>query len=217
LDDHPPTAPQAPQPAAAQLQDGLDRWDAEAAGDTARLSLIRIDANETLVVPFTTSMLRVKIHFLDTTAYRDYLHCGGDGCLLCRLGRRPDVRDLLPVYDAVARAVGVLPISESMRPQALRPQLAPVLRQLKQAKQGGRLLVTLRKLDKVRFELGTVELPKDADDGADKVRAFKSRLESGAVDLAAVYPRLTAEELAEIPEVARAMLLKGVTLKGATP
>jgi hypothetical protein len=213
MEDHPPTAPQGSQPA-AQLQDGLDRWDAEAAGDTACLSLIRVDANETLVVPFTTSMLRVKIHFLDAPAYRGYLHCGGDGCLLCRVGRRPDVRDLLPVYDAVARAVGVLPISESMRPQALRPQLAPVLRQLKQ---GGRLLVTLRKLDNVRFELGTVELPEDADDGADKVRAFKSRLESRQVDLAAVYPRLTAEELAEIPEVARAMLLKGVTLKGDTP
>jgi hypothetical protein len=208
MEDHPPATPQGPQ-SAAQLQDGLDRWDAEAAGSTAGLSLIRVDANESLVVPFTTSMVRVRIHFLEAAGYRGYLHCAGDGCLLCRVGRRPEVRDLLPMYDAVARAVGVLPISENLRPQALRPQLAPVLRQLRQ---GGRLLVTLRKLDNVRFELGTLELPEDADDGADKVRAFTRQLESGAVDLAAVYPRLAAEELAAIPEVAHAMRLKGVTL-----
>src|SRR5262249_45348854 len=117
-----PGAVPAPTPAQrtpAQLKDGLDLWDSEAGGTAAALAVVRIDLNESLLVPFTTSMLRVKLHFLDTPAYRGFIHCPGDGCLLCRIGRKSEVRDLLPVYDAVARAVGVLPISESLRPNAL--------------------------------------------------------------------------------------------------
>jgi hypothetical protein len=171
--------------------------------------LIRIDASESLIVPFTTSLLRVKIHFHDTRAYRGYLHCSGAECLACRIGRKPEVRDLLPVYDAVARAVGVLAVSESLRPQALRPQLTPILRQLRQ---GGRLILSIRKSDNVHFEVGTLDLPEDADDGADKILAFSRQLEAGSIDLAAVYPHIDNEELAQIPEIAQAMHLKGISL-----
>jgi hypothetical protein len=202
---NPTPAPKAPD----HLKDGLDLWDSEAGGTAAALTAVRIDLNESLLVPFTTSMLRVRLHFLDTQAYRGFVHCSGDRCLLCRIGRKSEVRDLLPVYDAVARAVGVLAISESLRPNALRPQLAPILRQLKQ---GGRLVVTVRKLDNVRFEVGTLDLPEDADDGADKIRTFLRQLEAGVIDLGAVYPRLSGDELAGIPEIAQAMRLKGITL-----
>ncbi len=206
--DVPIDPPETPK---SHLTDGLELWDSEVGGGNtaAGLSLIRLDFNESLIIPFTTCMLRVTIHYIDSPAYRGYLRCSGDACLACRIGRSPEVRDLLPVYDAVARAVGVLPISENLRPQALRPQIAPVLRNLKQ---GGRLILLIRKLDNVRFDLGIRDLPSDADDGADKITNFLRQLEAGSVDLAAVYPRISNEELAAIPEVASAMRLKGISL-----
>src|SRR5262249_19030644 len=111
---------------AGRLTDALELWQAEGPG-AARPPLegVRLDANERLLVPFTTSTRRVQLHYLDAPALRGYLRCQGPGCLLCRLGKEPETRDLLPVYDPVAQAVGVLAISPNLRPQALRPPAGP--------------------------------------------------------------------------------------------
>ncbi|MGH9038461.1 MAG: hypothetical protein ACRD0O_22110, partial [Acidimicrobiia bacterium] len=60
---------------------------------------VRLDQNDRLLVPFTTSVERVSTHFLDYPSLRGYVRCNGPGCLLCRLGRKVDHRDLWPVYD----------------------------------------------------------------------------------------------------------------------
>src|SRR5262249_17240898 len=111
-------------------------------------------------------------------------------------------RDLLPVYDALAQAVGVLPISPNQRPQGLRPQLMPILREVKGGK---RLVITLSKRDNVRFEVGSLPLGEDADDGSDKIAAFRKGLEAGDIDLGSVFLQLPNEELEQLPVVARSM------------
>jgi hypothetical protein len=201
----PTPSPKPPAP----LQDALKTWTAETgAAGAPDLTVLRLDASDRLVIPFTTTMARVTLHYLDASAYRGYLHCQGPDCLLCRIGRQAEVRDLLPVYDPVAQAVGVLAVSPNVRPHALRPQLAAVLRRLDE---GRPLLVTIRRLDTARFGVGTLPLPEGADDGAARILEFTRRFESGAVDLGAVYPSLTREELMAIPEVAGALRLRGVT------
>jgi hypothetical protein len=208
MDDSIRSSP-APQPQ-PQLQDGLDLWDAETTGPSVdALSAIHLDAHEKLLIPFTTGMKRVTLHYLDSAAFRGYVHCQGADCLVCRVGRQAEVRDLLPVYDAVAQTVGVLAISPNLRPQALRPQLAPILRRLKEDE---RLIVTVRKLDTARFAVAMLPLPEDADDGAEKIQPFLDQFEAGSVDLGSIYPRLANEELAAIPEVAAHMRLKGIKL-----
>jgi hypothetical protein len=194
-----------------QPADGLAVWDAEAAGLTpgATLPLVRLDASERLLIPFTVAMVRVAVHYLDSPALRGYVRCPGADCLLCQVGRQADVRDLLPVYDPVERAVAVLPISTNLRAAALRPQIAPVLRRLRHD-HGRPPLIALRRLDAGKFALATLDLPEGVDDGAAAVKSFRDRLEAGEIDLASAYPQLTRQDLAAIPEVAAAMRVRGV-------
>jgi hypothetical protein len=197
-----------PQPS-GQPVDGLALWDRESASARpGALSALRLDANERLVIPFTTSMVRQALHYLSDPDLRGYVHCLGADCLLCRVGRQPEVRDLWPVYDVQSRAVAVLPISPNLRPWALRPQLAPLLRQLQQG--SGQLVIGIRRQDAGRFTVASYAPREGADDGAAAVRAFREQFDAGRVDLAGVFPRLANEELARLPEVAVAMRTRGI-------
>lgn len=192
-----------------QVVDALKLWASDSGPKNLALPAIRLDGNERLVIPFTTGMLRVQTHYINSPALRDYIHCQGAGCLSCRLARQAETRDLLPVYDAVDKAVGVLAISPSLRPHALRPQLMPVLQRLKER---SRLLVGLRKQDTTRFVVTTYDLPDGADDGADVILTFMELFSAGRIDLGSVFARLSNEELAAVPEVATAMAMKGIKL-----
>lgn len=192
----------------AQPTDALALWSKDPALTTAAsIAAIRLDGNERLVIPFTASVVRVKVHYLNSASIRDYTHCNGDGCILCRLARQPETRDLLPVYDAVDKVVGVLPISTNLRANSLRPQLMAVLQRLKDQP---RVLLGLRKADNVRFTVATYDLPENADDGADVILRFMEDFDAGKIDLGSVFTRLSNDELAAIPEIAGAMTLKGI-------
>jgi hypothetical protein len=191
------------------VTDALSKWEAEAGRAPASLAEIRLDQNERLVAPFTTSVGQAVIHFLDYPSFRGYVRCNGPDCLLCKIGLQPDTRDLLPVYDVVSRAVGVLPVSPNLRPHALKPQLTPVLRQLKDNR---RVLVALRKRDKMRYDVTILPLPEDADDGVQAIAEFRAQFEGGTIDLRAIYEQRSNEELADIPEIATQVKLREITL-----
>jgi hypothetical protein len=203
------TTPESPR---SQIVDGLDLWDDESKGGaaTSPLAVIPVDANERLLVLFTTSMERVTLHYLDYASIRSYVRCNGSDCVLCRVGRQQEVRDLLPVYAPLDRVIGVLPVSTNMRPMALRPKLAPVLRQLKGG--NGRALIAIRKLDAGKVVLDALPFSENADDGAAKIQEFHERLQAGEIGLARVYTQLANEDLAAIPEIGRAMQIKGIKL-----
>jgi hypothetical protein len=195
----------------SRATDALALWGQESvSASPVGLSAVRLDANERLVIPFTTALLRSQVHYFDSTAIQGYVHCLGSACLLCRLGRQVDVRDLLPVYDAVDKVVGVLPVSPNLRPNALRPQLMPILQRLN--KEQRKLLVGIRKPEKTRFIVAVYDLPEQVDDGADVILRFTDEFQAGRIDLGSVFPRLTNEELAAVPEVAAMMAMKGVKL-----
>jgi hypothetical protein len=194
-------------PASRRVPDALAKWKAEAAAASPALEEVRLDQNEKLVVPFTTSVVEVALHYLDFASLPGYVRCNGPGCLLCRIGRKEDTRDLWPVYVVAARAVGVLPVPGNMRPQALKPQLIGVLKRLKADE---RPLLAIRKLDRYRFSVSTLPLQKGADDGADVIADFLERYESGAIDLGCVYPRLSNEQVTALPEVATVLKVRGI-------
>jgi hypothetical protein len=194
-----------------QLVDGLALWDSEAAeAAPASLETVRLDQNEHFFIPFTTTMLRVTLHYVEFTAIKGYVRCNEPDCLLCRLGRRPDKRDLWPVYDVLARAVAVLPISPSMRPHSLRPQVFPALRRM--ANGEGLLLLTVRKGDRSKFIMSASPLPEGADDGRAVIGPFCERLKAGQVDLASAFQLIPNAELAMIDGVTSLMKAKGVVL-----
>jgi hypothetical protein len=189
------------------LTNALEAWKQEAGAAPASVEEARLDQNERLVVPFTTSVARTQVHYLNYPSLRGYVRCNGGGCLLCKIGQRADVRDLWPVYDVVSQAVGVLAVPPNLRPQALKPQLTPVLARLAADE---RLLLALKKIDGYRFAVAVLPLPEDADDGADKIAEFMDRLEAGAIDLAGVYQQLSNSELAALPEVTVTLKARGL-------
>src|SRR5262245_2744167 len=111
-------------------------------GTAPALELVRLSANQTAVVPFTTDTEVVRLHYLDDKEVKSYVRCNGTHCVLCRAGRSADERALLPVYLPASGAVEVLPISPNSRPGALRPRILPVLRD------GRRVALLIRKFGK---------------------------------------------------------------------
>jgi hypothetical protein len=195
-------------PGADGLVDGLARWDAEDGGQpAAQLEVVRLTQSASTLVLFTTTMRRVYLHYLDYRAIKGYVRCNGKGCRLCSVGRARETRDLLPVYDVQNGAVAILPISPSLRPHALRPQLTRVLRDLAA---GGKLQqVEIRSGDR-KFLVNVLPLQPGADHGAAAVADFLERLDARHVDLAAAYQRLDDEDLAKIDEVRALMAAWGI-------
>ena len=186
--------------------DALSKWEAESGAAPTALEEIRLDQNERLLVPFTTSVEEIGLHYLDYPSMPGYVRCIGEGCLLCRIKRKKDQRDLWPVYDVIAQTVGVLAVAPNMRPQALRPQLISVMRRLKADE---RFLLAIAKIDRYRFGVTSLPLNENADDGAEKIAHFVSQFEAASIDLAGIYPQLSNEELAAIPEVATVLQVRG--------
>jgi hypothetical protein len=182
----------------------LERWAEESDGTNVTIDLVRLSQDETPVIPFTTDGSLVKLHYCDDPETRSYVHCNGNGCLLCRIGRNQDERLLLPVYVVTTRSIAVLPISPTSRPGALRPQIMPILRS------GRRVAMLIRRIDRVAFRVGTVELQDGMDDGAEVIADFVARWGAGQVDLTTVYPRLDNHDLAGLAGVAALMQFKRI-------
>ena len=101
--------------------DMLEAWADEPDSVDAPIALVRINNDETAMIPFTSQGIIVKIHYCDDPEIQGYVRCNGDNCLLCRIGRNQDERLLLPIYVPASRSICVLAISPSSRPGAPAP------------------------------------------------------------------------------------------------
>ena len=206
--EDPKKAPPGGAKACGHPTDAVSKWEGEAGHAPPALAEIRLDGNEHLLIPFCTEVGEAVTHYLDYPSLRGYVRCNGSGCLLCRVGRQPERRDLLPVYDVIGGAVGVLPVSPNLRPHGLRPQLTPVLRRLKDNE---RVLIAVRKPDRARYSVTQLPLPDGAADGANKIAEFLEQFGAGTIDLSSIYQKLTDEELKAVPEIATALKARGIT------
>jgi hypothetical protein len=185
----------------------MDRWDDnDGSGANQPLGVVKFDASQIAVVPFSNDVEFVQLHFCESPELRSYVQCNTPCCVLCRAGRKADERALLPVYLPAVGAVGVLPISPSIRPGSLRPQVMPIL------KSGPRVVMLISRADNVKFDVSTVNLTEDMDDGAAVIKRFMDRWEAGEVKLSSVYPRFDNRTLAELPGIAAILKIKGVKL-----
>ena len=169
----------------------------------AALELLRLDESETAVIPFTKDGERVVLHYCSEQEIGGYALCNGEGCLLCAVGRRKEPRVLLPVYLPTAARIAVLPVSTSLRPNALLPQLAPLFKAEKP-------LVAFLTRTGGKFTVSTAELKNDMDGGESVIRDFQTSYEAGNVQLASVFPRISNEELGQVGEIAKLVELKGI-------
>jgi hypothetical protein len=170
----------------------------------ASIELVRLDRNETPLVPFTSEGVDAHLHYCQEPEIGGYVHCNGGDCVLCRVGKKTDQRLLIPVYLPASTSVGVLPVSPSLRPHALLPQLASVVK-------ADKPMVMFISREGSRFIVSSRELKDNNDNGEAAIQKFKEDHEVGWGDLVAVYSRIENDQLAAIPEIARLLALKGLT------
>ena len=167
------------------------------------LEVVRLGSDETAIIPFTADSEAVDLHYCSETEINSYVVCNGPDCVLCRIGRKRDQRLLLPVYLPAAGCVGILPVSRSLRPFALLPQITNVLK-------ADKPMVMFVTRDGAKYTVSTAELQEDVDGGEAAIKRFLEDYEAGFHDLSAVYPRIDNEQLASVEEIRRMMALKGV-------
>jgi len=185
----------------------FDKWGAEQAPQAGKpFELVRFNGREVAVIPFTSTSAFVDLHYVEEPEVRSYVHCNGEGCVLCRLGRPVEERALVPVFLPAQAAIGVIPISPSSRPGALRPQLLPLLQS------GKRLVVFIKKSDQMNFTVGSSEAKGPHLRGDELIEDFQRRLDAGELDLTSAYHRLSNEALAKVPGIGTMLQLKGVTV-----
>jgi hypothetical protein len=177
-----------------------------AAGESVEssLELVRLGSDETAIILFTADTEEVAIHYCSETEINGYVVCNGDGCTLCRIGRKRDQRLLLAVYLPAAGCVGILPVSRSLRPFALLPQISNVLKAEKP-------MVMFVSRDGAKYTVSTAELPKDVDGGEAAIKRFHEDYKAGIIKLPSVYLKFENEQLADVEAISRMLKLKGMS------
>jgi hypothetical protein len=170
------------------------------------LEVVRLDANDTTVIPFTCDAKRIDLHYCsDPELGSTYVPCNQESegrCLLCDIGRTREPRYLLPVYRPMERDVGVLPVSPSQRPNALLPQILSILERKES-------IVLFVRREASKFCVDSAPLKAGCDDGAMAIAAFRERLERKDVRLEDAYSRVPNARLATVPAIAQALAFRG--------
>ena len=167
------------------------------------LEVVRLGSDETAIILFTADSEAVDLHYCSETEINSYVVCNGSDCVLCRIGRKQAKRLLLPVYLPAAGCVGILPVSRSLRPFALLPQISNVLKSEKP-------MVVFITREGRKYSVSTAELQPDVDAGEAAIKRFLDDYEAGLHDLSTVYPNIDNEQLASVEEIGRMIVLKGI-------
>lgn len=176
--------------------------------DGPALEVVRLDSNDTTVIPFTADVLHLYVHYAeDSEIGPGYVPCNQEAegrCLLCEVGRTRDERYLLPVYVPKEQAVCVLPVSTSQRPNALLPQLLTHLERQEP-------VVLFLRREGGKFAVGSAPLLPGCDDGAVAVAEFRGRLDRAEVRLDDAFARVPNARLAQVPGIAQGLAFRGKT------
>ncbi|MBF0553420.1 MAG: hypothetical protein HQK96_02555 [Nitrospirae bacterium] len=182
-------------------------------GDTEEnayvLDRIKISQNEILVVPFTMKGVAVDLHYCEDEGVKGYVVCNGSQCLLCRVGNKKDGRLLLPVFLPVTECIGVLPISTSMQPHSLMPQLKAMISKTSDDKPA---VVSIVTATKGKYIVNANEYADDSITGDRQIKNFMKEYEAGKVDLTSVFTKLSNEDISRLNVVSKIMKIKGIKL-----
>lgn len=166
------------------------------------LQRVRLDENETILIPFTSTAVPISLHYVSDDDL-GYTPCGGSGCILCAAGMHCTEHVMLPVYNPTTGEVEVLLASTAMRPGSLLPQVKAVLKSKKPT-----ILFVTRAGKK--FTVSTADIPEDADHGEEAIAAFTTAMAAGSIELTSAYPAYDADLLKTLPSIATKLKLKGL-------
>jgi hypothetical protein len=172
-------------------------------GPANQLEEQRIGADPAMITMFTVDTTDVQMHFVEDPAVRSYVICPGIGCPVCHLGSAPVLMLLLPVYDVTTRSVRVLRIPARRQPGSL---LALLMSHAPKGKPANRLLSITR--NGMKYAVTAHQVAPAADRGEDVIRAFLANVEGG-LRLESAFQSMTAEELADVSQVANKLSMLG--------
>ncbi len=173
--------------------------------DSDEIDLVRLSENDTPLMLFTKDAVETYLHYLNANELKGYVHCNGDDCVLCKLELKRSKRFLMPVFRAIPRDVAVLSISDSLRPHALFPQLKNAMKT-----DQPQVLFIRKSADHLKFQVKSVMLDEDMDDGSSIISRFVEKWEKGDISLESVYPQVDNDTLLSIHEIAQMALLKAI-------
>jgi hypothetical protein len=167
------------------------------------LEVVRLGNDETAIIPFTADSEGIDLHYCSETEINGYVVCNGPECVLCRIGRRKEERLLLPVYLPASGCVGILPVSRSLRPYALLPQISNVLKS-----DTPMVMFVIREVGK--YMISTKSLEKDMDGGEFQIKEFLEDYAAGNINLIDLYPKIDNEQLLGVDGIQKMAALKGI-------
>lgn len=177
------------------------------------LSLLKLrQGEEVLIFTCTKRLYDFNLHYVDYPDLRNYgpyVHCNtSDGaCVLCQIGKPVVNKYVTPVVPIETGGVKVLPISHSLEPFALLPQMVNIFKG-----GGSRHFVSIRRDDRFKFSVSRQELEDSMKvQIVNIIKDFMAMLKEGRVDIDSVYPRLSNKVLAEVPEINRILTAKGIS------
>ncbi|MBT3511423.1 MAG: hypothetical protein HN472_17995 [Nitrospina sp.] len=167
------------------------------------LEVVRLGNDETAIIPFTADSEGIDLHYCSETEINSYVVCNGPDCVLCKIGRRKEERLLLPVYLPASGCVGILPVSRSLRPYALLPQISNVLK-------SDTLMVMFVIREVGKYMISTKSLEKDMDGGELQIKEFLEDYAAGSINLIDLYPKIDNEQLLGVDGIQKMAALKGI-------
>lgn len=188
----------------------LDDFDEEAneGGASSQLEIFRISQDEKPGVIFTRQHQIVQVHYCNDPEVKGYVVCnngeGSDNCVLCQIGRQKQKKLLFPIVSLETEDVEVLAVSNSLRPNALLPQIQNVL-------ESGKKCVTFFSREGYKYTLSVNDLEKEHRRRiASVIKLFRKAWKAQEIDLSAVYQRINNSTLANCMEIRKMLDLKGI-------
>jgi len=174
-----------------------------------KLPVLRLERNQIPIGLFTKNIVPVALHYCEEREPKGYVHCNGEGCVLCLAGKSVEQRALLPAYVPSRRTVEILAISPNSNPGALRPQILPLIEEM--AESSTPVFALVSKSDRTTYKVARVQMGPQHDTGKSVFEDFLKRWEAGQIDPAKVFPQLDNAALASIPGIATMLQFKEVT------
>jgi hypothetical protein len=177
---------------------------------SAALEIFRIGRDEKPGVLFTRQHQVAYAHYCSESELKCYVICNADNdsdhCLLCQIGKKKVKRLLFPLVSLETGNVEVLPVSDSLRPYALLPQILNVL-------EADRRLVSFFSQENYQYTINNFKLDKaERNMISGAIKSFKKSWKAREIDLASVYQRVSNSTLLNYSELKYKASLRGVEI-----
>ncbi len=181
----------------------IDHYSGSDGAAAPALTELRLGAEPAMALLFTPDVDEVSLHYVDDDSLRAYVVCPGTACPVCYAGSKPVQFHLLPVYDIESSTVRVLRIPSNRKPEGLGAKLTLQLK----SKDVANTVILLRREGPV-YTVEARPLGPDAKRGEAEIKVFLDEVEQGLL-LESAFPRMAAEELAEVPKIAKRLAAIG--------